>query len=62
MNDPGLDAPISNAGKKVEHDEGGMTEEQEELSFLAPSRWWFASTAFPLTAVWSLHILVGSAF
>ena len=52
MNDPGLDQEISNAGKKVEGDAPQeVTEEEEEASFLAPSRWWFASTAFPLLAV-----------
>ncbi|KAF8862250.1 voltage-gated potassium channel [Acephala macrosclerotiorum] len=52
MNDPGLDEPISNDAKDVEnqaHDERDEKEEDEQ-EFLAPSRWWFASTAFPLIA------------
>ncbi|KAE8453217.1 hypothetical protein EG329_011284 [Mollisiaceae sp. DMI_Dod_QoI] len=52
MNDPGLDEPISNDAKDVENqaqDEQGEREEDEQ-EFLAPSRWWFASTAFPLIA------------
>ncbi|CZR52236.1 probable potassium channel [Phialocephala subalpina] len=52
MNDPGLDEPISNDAKDVEnqaHDERDEREEDEQ-EFLAPSRWWFASTAFPLIA------------
>jgi len=52
MNDPGLDDPIGNDAEKVEHEKGedkeGMIE--EEQAFLEPSRWWFASTAFPLIA------------
>jgi len=52
MNDPGLDEPISNDAENVEHqkrDEKEEAEEDEE-TFLEPSRWWFASTAFPLVA------------
>lgn len=56
MNDPGLDEPISHGSKQVDKlygDHGNVpdtSEGEEERSFLRPSRWWFASTAFPLTA------------
>ncbi|ESZ96753.1 hypothetical protein SBOR_2897 [Sclerotinia borealis F-4128] len=52
MNDPGLDEPISNDADDVENqqrDERDETKEDED-AFLEPSRWWFASTAFPLVA------------
>ncbi|KAJ8062859.1 hypothetical protein OCU04_008114 [Sclerotinia nivalis] len=52
MNDPGLDEPISNDADDVENqhrDERDETKEDED-AFLNPSRWWFASTAFPLIA------------
>ncbi|KAI9675048.1 MAG: Potassium channel [Caeruleum heppii] len=48
MNDPGLDEPININAKDVEQEAEG--EEEEEDDFLAPSRWWFASTAAPLIA------------
>ncbi|KAH7410823.1 potassium channel-like protein [Cadophora sp. MPI-SDFR-AT-0126] len=52
MNDPGLDEPISNDAKDVENQRGDREDEEkeEEQEFLAPSRWWLASTAFPLIA------------
>lgn len=52
MNDPGLDEPISNDAKDVESQrrDEREEEEEEEQAFLEPSRWWFASTAFPLIA------------
>lgn len=55
MNDPGLDAPISDDAKAVEVDQNEDRKEEEieaedEQAFLNPSRWWFASTAFPLLA------------
>ena len=59
MNDPGLDAPIADAATTVqgEHEQSqddtagaGVSEEEEERSFLMPARWWYASTAFPLIA------------
>ena len=56
MNDPGLDDPISTESQKVDgklgHNDSSsdVSEEEEERSFLHPSRWWFASTAFPLIA------------
>ncbi|KAF1992331.1 voltage-gated potassium channel [Aulographum hederae CBS 113979] len=53
MNDPGVDAPISDAAKDMEHDpytHEEQQEEEEERDFLDPSRWWFASTACPLIA------------
>lgn len=52
MNDPGLDKNISEDAQDVEnqrHDEKEEREEDEQ-AFLEPSRWWFASTAFPLIA------------
>ncbi|TGO15849.1 hypothetical protein BTUL_0035g00540 [Botrytis tulipae] len=52
MNDPGLDEPISNDADDIENqqrDEKDETKEDVE-AFLEPSRWWFASTAFPLVA------------
>jgi potassium channel subfamily K, other eukaryote len=57
MNDPGLDQPIDQADSQV-HDVYGkdsgndvdMDEEDEELNYLMPARWWYASTAIPLTA------------
>ncbi|KAL2069586.1 hypothetical protein VTL71DRAFT_14265 [Oculimacula yallundae] len=58
MNDPGLDEPISHDAKDVENRKGengdgegdaGVGDEDEQ-DFLDPSRWWFASTAFPLIA------------
>lgn len=56
MNDPGLDEPIAHGSNQVDqlYEDGDdapvSSEEEEEKSFLLPSRWWFASTAFPLTA------------
>ncbi|KAL3421839.1 Outward-rectifier potassium channel TOK1 [Phlyctema vagabunda] len=52
MNDPGLDEPISSDAKDVEnqHADGQQKIEDNEQAFLQPSRWWFASTAFPLIA------------
>ncbi|KAG9247134.1 potassium channel-like protein [Calycina marina] len=52
MNDPGLDEPIQNDAKDIENqkvDEEDATVEHKQ-AFLEPSRWWFASTAFPLIA------------
>ncbi|KAF6222885.1 hypothetical protein HO133_000936 [Letharia lupina] len=52
MNDPGLHEPLNQTQNKIE----GVRKEEEdfeqevEQSFLDPSRWWFASTAFPLLA------------
>ncbi|RDL37084.1 putative potassium channel [Venustampulla echinocandica] len=51
MNDPGLDGPISKEAEDLEdrqHNEQDSAEEEE--AYLTPSRWWFASTAFPLIA------------
>lgn len=52
MNDPGLDDPIENSANKVEGEIEGPedVQKEEEQAFLDPSRWWFASTAFPLLA------------
>ena len=55
MNDPGLDEQIQKTSDHVEKDTGeghGNDEytEEDEQAFLNPSRWWFASTAFPLLA------------
>ncbi|KAF4628957.1 hypothetical protein G7Y89_g9192 [Cudoniella acicularis] len=53
MNDPGLDEPISNGAKDVENQQKDERDaaEEDERAFLEPSRWWFASTVFPLIAV-----------
>lgn len=52
MNDPGLDKPITESSEKIEKEkkEEFHFEHDEEQAFLDPSRWWFASTAFPLIA------------
>jgi len=52
MNDPGLDEPISNDAKDVENqkEDEKDAKHEDEQAFLEPSRWWFASTAFPLIA------------
>ncbi|MCJ1312109.1 Potassium channel [Agyrium rufum] len=50
MNDPGLDAPINDNARKVENEGGEEGNEGTDQAFLNPSRWWFASTAFPLIA------------
>lgn len=53
MNDPGLDSTVQEATRDVEHDpykRQGQAEEEEEMDFLDPSRWWLASTASPLIA------------
>lgn len=52
MNDPGLEEPIENDAEDVENQKGENQDEkvEEEKAFLKPSRWWFASTAFPLIA------------
>lgn len=53
MNDPGLDDPIQENAREVEQDSDEGEWElvwQDEQTFLNPSRFWFASTAFPLLA------------
>ncbi|KAL8719967.1 MAG: hypothetical protein Q9225_003115 [Loekoesia sp. 1 TL-2023] len=52
MNDPGLDEPIQKQSKNVEQERKDEEEfqKEDEQAFLDPSRWWFASTAFPLLA------------
>ncbi|KAI4093567.1 MAG: hypothetical protein LQ344_002794 [Seirophora lacunosa] len=52
MNDPGLDEPIQQHSKDVEQErkEEVDFQKEDEQAFLDPSRWWFASTAFPLLA------------
>lgn len=52
MNDPGLDDPITaeSAAAEQQYVDEDEEVEEEEQAFLAPSRWWFASTAFPLVA------------
>ncbi|KAI9733421.1 MAG: Potassium channel [Cirrosporium novae-zelandiae] len=59
MNDPGLDEPIQDGAETMdrygrstrnEAEEEQHSAEEEEQAFLEPSRWWFASTAFPLVA------------
>jgi potassium channel subfamily K, other eukaryote len=59
MNDPGLDQPIDQAESQV-HDTVGkpdngdeqqkFDEEEEEMNYMMPARWWYASTAIPLLA------------
>ncbi|KAI4256463.1 MAG: hypothetical protein LQ352_002069, partial [Teloschistes flavicans] len=52
MNDPGLDEPIQETSKDVEQERKDELDfrKEDEQAFLNPSRWWFASTAFPLLA------------
>ena len=52
MNDPGLDKPINETSDRVEEErkEEEDFEREDEQAYLNPSRWWFASTAFPLLA------------
>lgn len=53
MNDPGVEEPIKQAAEDVEKDPYEREEEleqEEEEDFMDPSRWWFASTGFPLIA------------
>ncbi len=58
MNDPGLDQPIDTADSQVrevkgKRDEDGETkedEQEEEMNYMLPARWWYASTAIPLLA------------
>ncbi|KAF2104383.1 potassium channel [Rhizodiscina lignyota] len=59
MNDPGLDSPVNEAAKDLEHNPYQHLQEEEEAeeeNFLDPrygliiDRWWFASTACPLIA------------
>ncbi|KAK4697341.1 hypothetical protein P7C71_g730, partial [Lecanoromycetidae sp. Uapishka_2] len=51
MNDPGLDATIGDSSKmEQDRKEEEEVEMEDEQTFLNPSRWWFASTAFPLLA------------
>ena len=55
MNDPGLHEPIAAHASQVENKYAGsnlenMEEEEEVKSYLLPTRWWYASTAFPLLA------------
>lgn len=54
MNDPGLDKPINKTSIQIEKhpltsDEAPHPSDNGQ-AFLDPSRWWFASTAFPLVA------------
>jgi potassium channel subfamily K, other eukaryote len=54
MNDPGLDQPISDEAEKVENQYYSTDEEAEDLedeqTYPHSTRWWFASTTFPLLA------------
>ena len=53
MNDPHLDAPIVRNAEQVEEERGldvGADNAADKEAYLKPSRWWFASTAFPLIA------------
>ncbi len=55
MNDPGLDQPIAETAEEVQQDVTDQVEPLdgtgEDEAYLEPSRWWFASTAFPMIAV-----------
>ena len=57
MNDPGLDEPIGKDAKDVEKLQGDNVANEvpdggdDDEAYMEPSRWWFASTAFPLIAV-----------
>ncbi|KAK5224176.1 hypothetical protein LTR47_009933 [Exophiala xenobiotica] len=56
MNDPGLNDPMGNAAEEAREcenqngDEEDINQEQEDCSYLIPTRWWCASTAIPLLA------------
>jgi potassium channel subfamily K len=54
MNDPGLDEPISTGAQEVEREQSSQPKDPDgadaDAAYLQPSRWWFASTAFPLMA------------
>ncbi|KKY21340.1 putative potassium channel [Phaeomoniella chlamydospora] len=56
MNDPGLDGPVGSMGQEVDNvkdrpdDDSDLDEEEEERSYLLPTRYWIASTAIPLIA------------
>ena len=53
MNDPGLDNSIVDNAHNVEDEEQEDEDSDgvdDESAFAEPSRWWFASTAFPLMA------------
>jgi potassium channel subfamily K, other eukaryote len=57
MNDPGLDEPIQDEARTVENETEHLPqnvpdEADNDDAYIEPSRWWFASTAFPLVAVW----------
>lgn len=59
MNDPGLDGPIEEEAKRIDGQGGSPKDAAEHpqnlphdlTPFLQPTRWWLASTAFPLIAV-----------
>ena len=49
--DPGMEGGIEQGADNAEEDQSeGDREQQEEADLMQPSRWWFASTAFPLLA------------
>ena len=57
MNDPGLEQPIDNAESQVHDAVGGKSdgvkeqgEDDEEMNYMMPARWWYASTTIPLLA------------
>jgi potassium channel subfamily K, other eukaryote len=57
MNDPGYDQRLPETSETIKHKyedkenaDSEMDEEEEKKSFLLPTRWWYASTAFPLIA------------
>ena len=56
MNDPGLEEPIGQASDtvdekyEVQSPDPDKDQESKEDPYIMPSRWWWASTAFPLIA------------
>lgn len=55
MNDPGLEEPIADTAGAVEEKHGdaipdAFHEDEDTQSHLQPTRWWYASTAFPMVA------------
>ncbi|MCJ1386671.1 Potassium channel [Xylographa soralifera] len=50
MNDPGLDKPISDDARNLEKEKEEEDGLEDDQTYMDPSRWWFASTAFPLLA------------
>jgi potassium channel subfamily K, other eukaryote len=57
MNDPGLDAPIQEEAEAIKQEQNDQVQGEDpdgvddDEAYLEQTRWWFASTAFPLIAV-----------